>query len=189
MSYDHGDVQVRVFPDRGRNIGPLLTVLGDELVERYDLIGHFHSKRSVLIDAATGEMWREFLLDNLLGDQHPMMDIIVERFVGDEKLGTESSRATRTFAIGATTAASRKTWLGELESGRCCRRSSTSRLERCSGCALTFLGSCPDFALLGTIIRKSQCPTTARSYTPSNGCCHLLRAELAIGLQQPTCRA
>jgi len=85
--YARGEVLIRVVPNRGRDIGPLLTAHAEEIAQHYDLIGHVHGKRSLAVDAAMGETWREFLWQNLLGDLHPMMDVIVERFANDERLG------------------------------------------------------------------------------------------------------
>jgi glycosyltransferase involved in cell wall biosynthesis len=86
--YDRGEVLIRIVPNRGRDIGAFLTGFREEIVSRYDIVGHLHSKRSLLIDdAALGENWREFLWQNLLGDLYPMMDIILERFDENRSLG------------------------------------------------------------------------------------------------------
>jgi glycosyltransferase involved in cell wall biosynthesis/regulator of replication initiation timing len=86
--YQHGEVRIQVVPNRGRNLGPLLTHFADAVASDYDLIGHVHGKRSLLIaDRALGETWREFLWQHLLGGLHPMMDVIVDRFDADDELG------------------------------------------------------------------------------------------------------
>jgi len=86
--YERGEVLIRVVPNRGRDLGPLLTTFAEEIARQYDIIGHLHGKRSLIIaDARLGETWREFLWQHLLGDRHPMMDIIVDRFAADETLG------------------------------------------------------------------------------------------------------
>jgi glycosyltransferase involved in cell wall biosynthesis len=85
--YELGEVVIRIVPNRGRDFGPLLTAFAEEVVRHYDVIGHVHGKRSAAVGAAIGETWREFLWQNLLGDLHPMMDVIVQRFTEDEKLG------------------------------------------------------------------------------------------------------
>jgi lipopolysaccharide biosynthesis protein len=52
------------------------------------VIGHLHGKRGVFLDdGVLGESWREFLWQNLLGDRHPMMDMILDRFESDCNLG------------------------------------------------------------------------------------------------------
>lgn len=86
--YERGDVLIRVVPNRGRDLGPLLTAFADEVAHDYDVVGHLHGKRSLMVaDARLGDAWREFLWQHLLGDQHPMMDVIVDRFAADERLG------------------------------------------------------------------------------------------------------
>jgi glycosyltransferase involved in cell wall biosynthesis len=89
--YSQGTVEVRVVPNRGRDLGPLLTEFAHDL-DGYDLIGHVHGKRSKyekgkLAGSNWGEQWREFLWQNLLGGLHPMMDRIVAAFEQDERLG------------------------------------------------------------------------------------------------------
>jgi lipopolysaccharide biosynthesis protein len=84
--YDRGEVVIRVVPNRGRDIGPLLTLFADDIVKRYDIIGHVHGKRTTHT-APHGDPWREFLLQNLIGGMYPMMDIIISRFLADGRLG------------------------------------------------------------------------------------------------------
>jgi len=89
-AYRRGEVRVCVVPNRGRDIGAFLTGFGEEIVARYEIIGHVHGKRSLHAggsDPFFGERWREFLWQNLLGDQHPMMDIVLARLASDERLG------------------------------------------------------------------------------------------------------
>jgi hypothetical protein len=89
--YRRGEVQLRIVPNRGRDIGAFLTGFGDDIVARYVLIGHVHGKRSLHAggepDPFFGERWREFLWQNLIGDRHPMMDVVLARLAGDEALG------------------------------------------------------------------------------------------------------
>jgi hypothetical protein len=85
--YESGKVLIRVVPNRGRDVGPLLGDFAEDVTQDYDIIGHVHGKRSVAINATMGERWREFLWQNLIGDAHPMMDIIIERFVADARTG------------------------------------------------------------------------------------------------------
>ena len=53
----------------------------------YNIIGHVRGKRSLAVNATMGERWREFLWQNLIGDAHPMIDIIIERFATDGRTG------------------------------------------------------------------------------------------------------
>jgi glycosyltransferase involved in cell wall biosynthesis len=85
-SYDRGEVVIRIVPNRGRDIGPFLSTFGDD-IERYDIVGHIHGKRSIDVDEAMGDTWREFLWQNLVGDAHPMLDIITAAFAKDARLG------------------------------------------------------------------------------------------------------
>jgi len=85
--FRQGRVEVRIVPNRGRDIAPLLTAYASEIAENYDVVGHLHAKRSVDVDSALGERWREFLWQHLLGDRYPMMDIALSHFADEAKLG------------------------------------------------------------------------------------------------------
>ena len=75
-------------PNRGRDIGPLLSEIGHHLDQTYAFHGHLHTKKSVLIDGGTAARWREFLLVNLLGDAaRPMADQILSAMQADPELG------------------------------------------------------------------------------------------------------
>ncbi|MBS0213549.1 MAG: glycosyltransferase [Proteobacteria bacterium] len=81
-------VEVRVVPNRGRDIGPLLTAFASPLTAGYDVIGHVHTKKTAdLADAAVGECWFDFLLENLLGGKARMLDAILARMVAEQELG------------------------------------------------------------------------------------------------------
>jgi glycosyltransferase involved in cell wall biosynthesis len=80
--------KIAVVPNRGRDIGPLLTAFGPQLCKGYDIIGHLHTKKtSDVVDSSVGETWHRFLLANLLGGQHAMADRIVARMVADDSVG------------------------------------------------------------------------------------------------------
>jgi glycosyltransferase involved in cell wall biosynthesis len=78
---------IMVVPNRGRDIGSLLTGLNQTSLFGYDVIGHFHGKRSPHADASTGDTWRNFLWENLLGGEHGMLDVVMEAFASDRALG------------------------------------------------------------------------------------------------------
>jgi glycosyltransferase involved in cell wall biosynthesis len=83
-----GLVTVRVMPNLGRDIGPMLTGFRQEICHgAYDLWGHLHGKKCALTDSAMGDAWRKFLWDNLIGGKNPMLDIAVAAFASDPKLG------------------------------------------------------------------------------------------------------
>ena len=76
-----GKVEIRVMPNRGRDIGPFLTGFAHGIVSSgYDVFGHVHARRSVGVDAALGDSWREFLWENLIGGQYPMLDVAAAAF-------------------------------------------------------------------------------------------------------------
>ena len=82
-------VDIQVVPNRGRDIGPLLTAFGPKLVTEYDLVGHIHTKMSADVkDAEMGRTWYHFLLENLLGGESgAMADAIMVRMSRDSSIG------------------------------------------------------------------------------------------------------
>ncbi len=89
--WDRGAVVVETCPNRGRDIGPMLTRFAEAL-QGYDVIGHLHGKRSLALTSVglstdLGVQWYEFLLQHLAGDQFPMVDLILDRFADRERLG------------------------------------------------------------------------------------------------------
>jgi hypothetical protein len=58
------NVKVVVVPNRGRNFAPLLVEFGKELL-KYDVFGHFHSKKS-LFTGSEQTLWADYLFDTLL---------------------------------------------------------------------------------------------------------------------------
>ena len=82
------NVIFRVMPNKGRDIGPLLTGFRDEIEsERYDIWCHVHGKRSSANQSKIGDDWRNFLWENLVGGNYPMLDIAVDAFAADPILG------------------------------------------------------------------------------------------------------
>ena len=80
-------VEIRMVPNRGRDIGPLLTEFASEL-QSYEVIGHIHTKKSHrLADEAFVDRWRKLLLENLIGGKKPMMDVILKEMGKNPKLG------------------------------------------------------------------------------------------------------
>ena len=87
-SQNHSPARLIEVPNRGRDIGPLVSELGLELDSRYRYHGHFHTKKSILIDSKVADQWRNFLLANLLGDSsQPMADLILATMQSDQQLG------------------------------------------------------------------------------------------------------
>jgi lipopolysaccharide biosynthesis protein len=81
-------IDIRTVPNRGRDIGPFLTAFGAALATGYDLVGHIHTKKTADIDDAPMiRNWYRFLLENLLGGRHPMLDICLGHLAADPSLG------------------------------------------------------------------------------------------------------
>ncbi len=76
---------IRVVPNRGRDIGPFLSELSDEL-RQFDVIGHLHGKRSAF-NPGLGDGWRNFLWHHLIGPSFPMVDTILDALARDPALG------------------------------------------------------------------------------------------------------
>lgn len=63
-----GDVCVEVIPNIGRDIAPLLTGFGQELVREFDIVGHVHTKKSLFLGQNDiVQIWTDFLFENVLG--------------------------------------------------------------------------------------------------------------------------
>ena len=86
-AYGGGSYLIRCVPNRGRDIGPLFTEFATELMD-YDVIGHFHTKKSVhVVGSNLVRDWVDFLAENLLGGKYRAMDKILSMFGQDAKLG------------------------------------------------------------------------------------------------------
>ena len=87
--YEGRLIRLEVVPNRGRDIGPFLTAFAPQLMAGYDIVGHLHTKKTVdVADAAMGERWYQFLLENLLGgDSGNMADLILGNMCADTGLG------------------------------------------------------------------------------------------------------
>ncbi|OZI20929.1 hypothetical protein CAL26_26095 [Bordetella genomosp. 9] len=80
--------RVAVVPNRGRDIGPMLTEFGDLIRDGYDVFGHVHTKKTVdIADVRVSEKWTDFLFENVLGGAHRIADRIVGRLATDPGLG------------------------------------------------------------------------------------------------------
>lgn len=80
-------VTLREVPNRGRDLGPMLTTFANDILD-YDLIGHIHTKKTKSLgDDSMAEYWSAFLYENLIGGRYNMMDAIIESFDIDCNLG------------------------------------------------------------------------------------------------------
>ena len=66
-------IEVMVVDNRGRDVAPFLIQM-KKIALDYDYLCHIHSKRSK--HSSFGDIWRKYLLDNLLGDKEYVSQII-----------------------------------------------------------------------------------------------------------------
>lgn len=85
--FDLKNVEITVGGNRGRDLAPFLRGLTDGLYSGYDVVGHFHGKRSVHVESATGDRWRNFLLEHLVGGEYAMADAILQVFAKEPNVG------------------------------------------------------------------------------------------------------
>jgi glycosyltransferase involved in cell wall biosynthesis len=78
---------VTVVPNRGRDLGPMLTEIGQGGLARYNVVAHVHGKRSPHVHDSIGARWRTFIWENLIGGEHAMMDVVLAAFAAEDKLG------------------------------------------------------------------------------------------------------
>ncbi|WP_462169277.1 rhamnan synthesis F family protein [Pseudoalteromonas lipolytica] len=68
----------------GRDVAPFFGALKNKVYKQgYDIVGHFHSKKSNDVDEGTGDRWRKYLLANLIGSKEAINDIFAP-FEDDE---------------------------------------------------------------------------------------------------------
>lgn len=90
QGYDGVVVDIRAYPNLGRDIGPLLTGFGTRLLGEYDFIGHVHTKASLFSDDGNWVVnWSNLLLSNTIGGEKsgPMIDRIIEAMICDPGIG------------------------------------------------------------------------------------------------------
>lgn len=85
--YPEWKAEIRVVPNKGRDIGPFLSEFASEL-RRYEIVGHVHTKQTVHVkERRTIDLWNTLLFENLLGGKYRMMDIITSAFSDNPDLG------------------------------------------------------------------------------------------------------
>lgn len=82
-AWENRSVEVRIVPNRGRDMAPKLTTFVDRYAE-FDLLLFLHSKKTEFSSA--GEGWRELLLGGLCGS-HRVVSSILALFEADPTLG------------------------------------------------------------------------------------------------------
>lgn len=76
-------LDIRVVPNRGRDVGPMLIELGEKLAH-YEVVLHIHTKRSPHNADLRG--WRRYLMQSLLGNSRRVAAIL-DYFAKDKQLG------------------------------------------------------------------------------------------------------
>lgn len=85
--YEGGSVTIDVVPNRGRDIVPMLHVLKTyDIAGKYGVFGHFHGKKQIVNGVSLGGVWREFLLETLIGNRDVATDLL-GLFADDRDLG------------------------------------------------------------------------------------------------------
>ena len=86
-------IEVRVLPNRGRDIAPKLLGFAD-VHHKHDLVLHLHTKVSIHDSSLQG--WRDFILDSLLGSREAVRSIL-EAFDHSPQLGMIAPRHISTL--------------------------------------------------------------------------------------------
>ncbi|WP_181258875.1 rhamnosyltransferase WsaF family glycosyltransferase [Nitrosospira multiformis] len=81
--WNKGAIEIRIAPNRGRDIAPKLIACRD-VYDRYEFILHIHTKKSPHYELLRG--WRSYLFETLLGSKK-IVESIFEAFRSDSKLG------------------------------------------------------------------------------------------------------
>ena len=86
-NWTQGKLEIRITPNLGRDIAPKLVAFRD-VYDRYDIVVHLHSKRSLHTDGLAS--WRRHLLETLVGSSLGTSSVI-DAFQRNPKLGMISS--------------------------------------------------------------------------------------------------
>lgn len=80
------NIEVIVVENIGRDVAPMIFDLKDSILGgKYDVIGHFHSKKSVGVANSLGDRWRKYLLDNLVGTKDVASSVL--NLFSDQQVG------------------------------------------------------------------------------------------------------
>ncbi|WIA60699.1 rhamnan synthesis F family protein [Stenotrophomonas sp. BIO128-Bstrain] len=101
-------LHVRIVPNRGRDIAPMLVTFRDEILS-LDVIGHIHTKKS-LYTGSEQESWRHYLLTSLLGTEQRVAWIL-GMFQAEPRLGLVYPESYEGVPLWA------HTWLSNAEVG------------------------------------------------------------------------
>jgi len=73
VDYAKGTMEIRIFPNRGRDIAPKIVGYAD-VYRRYDYFLHIHTKKTLIDNNLSG--WRTYLYQNLLGSPEIVTSIL-----------------------------------------------------------------------------------------------------------------
>ncbi|QXG82509.1 class I SAM-dependent methyltransferase (plasmid) [Rhodospirillum rubrum] len=85
--YKNGSVEVRVVPNIGRDVWAFFTGLSDLKNSDYDVVGHIHGKKSIHLSDGTGNKWRNFLWEHLIGGEKKAAAIAVSALIRNPDIG------------------------------------------------------------------------------------------------------
>ena len=80
-------VIIKLVENQGRDLKPILFDLRDELSDGYDIIGHVHLKKSLVIGGDTGDRWRRFLIDTLVPERAIYFKNLLSLFADEQRTG------------------------------------------------------------------------------------------------------
>lgn len=78
-------VIIATYDNIGRDVAPFIKVMAG-IYDHYEVIGHFHSKKSLEAGGDVGDRWRQFLLNTLIGPKLQVFEIL-QNFEKDPRLG------------------------------------------------------------------------------------------------------
>ena len=80
------NVHLITVENKGRDVAPFIDVLKPYIeANTYEVIGHFHSKKSLEVGGDLGDRWRRFLLNTLIGPEKQASQIMAQ--FNDPKVG------------------------------------------------------------------------------------------------------
>ncbi|QOR37432.1 glycosyltransferase [Billgrantia diversa] len=80
-----GTFHLKQVENRGRDVHPFHRQFVEEIQGNYDVVGHFHTKKSKDLSPGTGDTWRQYLLSNLMGSPVGTSEVLAH--FGDHEVG------------------------------------------------------------------------------------------------------
>ncbi|OYY73986.1 MAG: hypothetical protein B7Y40_06945 [Gammaproteobacteria bacterium 28-57-27] len=71
-----GQVYYTHIPNEGRDVYPFHVTFTSSILDHYDVVGHFHTKKSKDSGEGLGNRWRRYLLANLIGSRQAAAQIL-----------------------------------------------------------------------------------------------------------------